>query len=337
MSHMSRRALRHAAVCLAVLMCVEAPLVLAGERPLLELEKKIPLGKVSGRLDHLAIDVDRRRLFLAELGNNSVSVIDINAGMLAGRLEGFKKPQGVAYVKSTDTLYVSNAGNGALQLFQGADLAPSGRIELADDADNIRVDKAADKVFVGYGRGGIAIIDPSNRAKIADVALIAHPEGFHLSGSGGRVFVNLPDVQQIAVVDVREGKVSASWAINDAHANFPMAIDEDGQRVLVVFRSPARLEAFAMRDGSLVAKADTCGDADDVFADAKRHRVYISCGEGFIDVFESRDGRYDRSEHIATASGARTSLFVPELDRLFLAVRATWSEPAAIWVFRPTP
>jgi hypothetical protein len=301
------------------------------------LEQKIPLGKVSGRIDHLALDLERHRLFVAELGNNSVGVVDLDAGRLVRNLSGFKRPQGVAYVKSTDTLYVSNAGDGSVQLFQGPDLVAAGRIDLGDDADNIRVDQNGNKVFVAYGGGALAIIDPSRRAKVADIALPAHPESFQLTGSGEQIFVNLPDVRQIAAVDINEGKVRVAWAINDARDNFPMAMDENRQRVLVMFRNPAKLAAFAVSDGSLLAKADACGDSDDLFVDATRQRVYISCGEGFIDVFEWHGGKYLRTEHIATASGARTSLFVPELDRLLLAVRATWTEPAAIWVFRPTP
>jgi hypothetical protein len=303
----------------------------------LVLEQKIPLGKVSGRIDHLALDLERHRLFVAELGNNSVGVVDLDAGRLVRNLSGFKRPQGVAYVKSTDTLYVSNAGDGSVQLFQGPDLVAAGRIDLGDDADNIRVDQNGNKVFVGYGGGALAIIDPSRRAKVADIALPAHPESFQLTGSGEQIFVNLPDVRQIAAVDINEGKVRVAWAINDARDNFPMAMDENRQRVLVMFRNPAKLAAFAVSDGSLLAKADACGDSDDLFVDSTRQRVYISCGEGFIDVFEWHGGKYLRTEHIATASGARTSLFVPELDRLLLAVRATWTEPAAIWVFRPTP
>jgi hypothetical protein len=92
-----------------------------------------------------------------------------------------------------------------------------------------------------------------------------------------------------------------------------------------------------MKDGSLLAGSDTCGDADDLFVDAKRQRVYASCGDGVLDVLGTEGGVYRRIARIPTASGARTSLFVPELDRLFLAARAAPGEPASIWVFRPTP
>src|SRR3954453_3789154 len=150
------RARRAASIIgMALLWALPSTAADADERALLVLEQKIPLGKVSGRIDHLGVDPDRHRLFVAELGNNSVGIVDLDSGRLARNLAGFKKPQGVAYVKSTDTLYVSNAGDGSVQLFQGPDLVAAGRIELGDDADNIRVDQTGNKVFVGYGGGAL--------------------------------------------------------------------------------------------------------------------------------------------------------------------------------------
>jgi hypothetical protein len=129
----------------------------------------------------------------------------------------------------------------------------------------------------------------------------------------------------------------ATLPTQGAGSNFPMAIDRDAHRVLVVFRSPPTLMAVSSQDGRVVGKVETCSDADDVFVDPKRRRVYVSCGEGVVDVLEQREAEYRRLARVPTVAGARTSLFVPELDRLFVAVRARSSEPAAIWVFRPAP
>jgi YVTN family beta-propeller protein len=308
----------------------------AAEPVPLALETKIPLGEVKGRIDHFAVDPGRRRLFVAELGNDSVGVIDLNERKVIRTIAGFKEPQGIGYVPATDTLYVANAGDGSVRLFQGADLSPSGRIDLGDDADNIRVDPQANRVFIGYGSGALAIIDPSTRTKVADIPLKAHPEAFQLDPAGGRAFVNVPDARQIAVVDVASHKQIAAWPLKDATANFPMAIDDDQHRVIVAFRSPARLMAFG-QDGSIAANLATCGDADDVFVDAKRHRIYVSCGEGIVDVLERRGAGYESVGRVPTVSGARTSLLLPEVDRLFVAVRASGKEPAAVWVLRPAP
>jgi DNA-binding beta-propeller fold protein YncE len=120
------------AVCSTVFAASPLPLVL---------EESIELGSVSGRIDHLAVDLARQRMFIAELGNDTVGVVDLSARKLLRRLTGFREPQGLGFVASTDTLYVSNAGDGSVRLFQGADLSPAGRIDLGDDADNIRVDE----------------------------------------------------------------------------------------------------------------------------------------------------------------------------------------------------
>src|SRR5215831_6873532 len=114
-----------------------------------------------------------------------------------------------------------------------------------------------------------------------------------------------------------------------------MALNEKAGHVVVALRNPAGLAAFSINDGALVVNVELCADADDAFVDAKRERVYVSCGDGYLDVFNAKENAYRRIGHIATAPGARTSLFVPEFDLLFVAARATSSEPAAIWVFRP--
>jgi YVTN family beta-propeller protein len=301
----------------------------------MQLESKIPLGDVSGRIDHLAIDLSRRRLFVAELGNNTVGIVDLNERKVQHVITGLKEPQGVAYVPSSDTLFVANAGDGSVLLFRGADYEAAGRIELGDDADNIRVDAASNRVFVGYGNGALAVIDPATNGKIADIQLPAHPESFQLARSDRRIFVNMPKARAIAVIDRFASKQTASWAIENG-SNFPMALDENSGRVLVASRNPAQVNVFSIRDGSTIATIDACGDSDDLFFDAKRQRVYLSCGDGYLDVFDAQ-AAYRRVAHIPTMTGARTSLFVPEVDRLFVAARANPGEPAAVWVFRPAP
>jgi len=292
------------------------------------------LGHVRGRIDHLAIDLKRQRLYVAELGNDTVALVDLQDRSLVRRLTGLREPQGVGYEPSTDTLYVANAADGSVRLYQGADLTPIGQIALGEDADNIRVDAAAGRVFVGYGNGALAVIDARSRIRIADIPLKAHPESFQLERAGQHIFVNVPDAQEIALVDRSTNRQIARWPTRDLGANFPMALDENG-RVLAVFRHPARLGVFSAANGTALGVLETCSDADDVFVDSKRHRAYVSCGEGYVDVFAERGDGYARMGHVATVSGARTALFVPEIDRLLLAVRATLTAPASIWVLKP--
>ena len=301
----------------------------------LVLEAKIPLGQVSGRIDHLAIDLIRKRLLVAELGNNGLGVVDLATGKVLRTLTGFSEPQGVGYEPVTDTVYVANAVDGSVRVLRGEDFVAVGRIDLGDDADNVRIDTARNRVLVGHGTGALAIIDPAAKAKVGDIRLKAHPESFQIDGD--RAFVNVPDARLIEVADLAKSEVVGAWPTQPNHSNFPMAIDREGHRLFVVFRNPIRVLIMDSADGKVISNLDTGGDADDVFVDAPRHRVYVSCGVGILDVFEDRAGNYQRIGQIPTSPGARTSLFVPELDQLFVAVRAAGPEPPAIWVYRPAP
>jgi hypothetical protein len=303
----------------------------------LVLEAKIPLGEVRGRIDHLAVDVARQRLFVAELGNDTVGVVDLAHNVVLRTLAGLHEPQGVGYEPTTDTLYVANAGDGAVQLFQGAELTPVGRIDLGGDADNIRIDPNTHRVIVGYGKGALGVIDPVSRKKIGDIKLKGHPESFQITSDGSQGFVNVPDAHEIAAVNFADARQTASWAPGLLLSNYPMTLDKAHNRVHVVFRHPATLVAFDAVSGKKLYSMETCGDSDDVFFDSKRSHAYVSCGEGFIEVIADQGNNYAKEAKLATIGGARTALFVPELDRYFLAVRASGQTPAAIWIFKPGP
>jgi DNA-binding beta-propeller fold protein YncE len=309
----------------------------SAEVPPLQLEAKIPLGDVRGRIDHMAVDLARHRLFVAALGNDSLAVVDLNAQRLDRLVGELPEPQGVGYDPATDTLYVANAGDGSVRLFKGPDLSPGERIEFGSDADNIRVDSKAGRVFIGHSDGALAIVDAVTHDKVASAPLKAHPESFQLDGDTSRIFVNVPKAGTIDVVDRTSGEETASWPTPGRGANFAMALDRARQHILVAFRQPAELGIFSSVDGSPITFVPTCGDVDDLFLDPRRDRIYVSCGEGFVDVLAAYGNSYRQAAHIATAPGARTSLFVSELDRLLLAVPARSEAAAAIWIFRPSP
>jgi DNA-binding beta-propeller fold protein YncE len=289
---------------------------------------------VRGRIDHLAVDVKRQRLLVAELGNDSVGIVDLKQSKTVYTISGLAEPQGVGYAPATDAIYVANARDGSVRIFRGTDYGPTGRIDLGSDADNVRLD--GNRVLVGHGDGAISAIDVANQQKVSNSPLPGHPESFEIWPSPRRLFVNVPGAHAIFVLDGTTGEQQDKWSVPEG-GNFPMAIDPANHRVLIVSRNPPKLIAYDKDDGSVLARADTCGDADDLFVDAKRGRVYVSCGAGLIDVFEAQQNTYRRISRIPTAAGARTSLFVLDLDMLLLAVRSTREEQAAVWVLRPNP
>ncbi len=306
--------------------------------PALVLERTIPLKDTSGRIDHMAVDLARKHLFVAELGNNTVDVVDITTGQVVRRFMGLHEPQGIGYAPQADVIAIASAGDGTVRLFRGKDFSLVTTVDLGEDADNVRINQNSDEFVVGYGSGGLAVIRLADGRVLSRIKLPAHPEGFQIDARSGRAFVNLPDDHQVAVVDLRSGKQISSWRMPGLRANFPMALDAPRMIVASVFRNPPRLVLLDANSGAMKETLAACGDADDVFFDESRRRIYVSCGSGSVDVFQADGDGYRKQASMETSSGARTSLFVPELDRLFVARRAgLLGSTAAILVFRPTP
>ncbi len=299
----------------------------------LELVQTIALPGVEGRIDHLAIDVELQRLYVAALGNGTIEVIDLAADKRVGAIEGLHEPQGIAVIPKTHTIVVGSGGDGAC-LFYNSDLKQIGAVKELDDADNVRYDASADRIYVGYGDGFLATIDPAGPRLVGRVKLAGHPESFQLASADRRVFVNIPSAHRVAIVDRGRGVVG-SWRVFQAHANFPMALDEKHQRLFIACREPAQLLVFNTETGAVTVIIDCVGDADDVFYDAARSRIYIAGGEGLVSVFSQVDAdHYSRIGAVSTAPGARTALYSPDTDKLYVAVPHRGAQSAEIRVFQ---
>jgi DNA-binding beta-propeller fold protein YncE len=295
----------------------------------------IPLPGVAGRIDHLAYDPVDQWVFIAELGNNTVEAVNVAKRRVEHRLTGFSEPQGVAYSPTLGLLYVAN-GDGKVQSFRRDGLVPEGTVDVGPDADNVRVDDKARRVYVGHGKGAIAVLDARTLARIADIPLRGHPESFQLSPDDARLLVNVPDANEIAILDRTRAKQIDQWPNGAVRAaNYPIVIDAPNHRLLSVFRKPARIVAYRLADGGVEAEVSTCADADDVFVDDRRHQVYVVCGEGAVEVLSNPGLK--RTARLPTTTGARTGLFRADVDRLFVGARGNGDKPAALWVLAPTP
>ncbi len=301
----------------------------------LQMAQIIPMPHVHGRIDHMGIDTEHQHLFVAALGNGTLEVLDLRTAKISQTITGLKEPQGVLYVHDFRKLFVATGGDGRCYVYSGDPLRQVASIEVGDDADNLRYDETAKRLYVGYGSGALAVIDPGTLKHLGDIKLAAHPESFQLEKAGPRIYVNVPDARHMAVVDRSKQAVLATWPLGDLRSNFPMALIESTQRILVATRKPARLVALDSSSGKVVTSMDIAGDADDLFYDSGKKLVYVSCGEGVIDVFaESDPDHYREVVRIPTASGARTSLWVPQMSRLFLAVPNREGNEAAVRVYR---
>jgi DNA-binding beta-propeller fold protein YncE len=311
--------------------------------------QSIAIPNVNGRIDHMTIDVRDQKLFIAELGNNSLDVIDLKTAkrlhsISSNNIGLLNEPQSMVYIPELNRIFVSNGQDGTVDVFDAKSFNFIKKIKLpSDDADNMRYDPSSKLVYVGYGEGALGIINATNYNIVGNIPLNSHPESFQIqvekeasSGQKQRILVNVPQSNSVEVVDdIQKRTVSKTWTITNAQNNFPMALDEANHRLFVGTRDPPKLVVLDTNLGKVVSILDIANDADDIFYDAAKKRVYISCGEGFVDIFQQQDANhYNVIVSVPTAQGARTSLFVPELHRFYVAVPHIGNQEPKILVYQ---
>jgi DNA-binding beta-propeller fold protein YncE len=318
----------------ALVFCYTLATVRAQTAPL-KLTKTIALPGVEGRIDHFALDAAGERLFVCALGNNTVEVVDLRKGVRVHSITGFGAPQGIAYIPELNRIFVANDKGGICKIYDGKSFQAVGELDFKDDADNVRYDSTTKQIYVGFASGGIAVVNAPDGKQIGSIKLSAHPEAFELEKTGKRIFVNVPNARHVAVIDRDKSEVISTWKTDLAFGNFPMALDEANHRLFVGCRLPSRLVVLDTESGKVIVKVDISGDSDDLFYDSKRHRIYVICGAGKIDIIDQTDpNTYTASTKVDTAEGARTGLFVPERDTLFVAVPHRGSQKAEIRAYR---
>src|SRR5262249_14074503 len=241
--------------------------------PPLQLIQRIPVPGVTGRIDHFTAYPKRRLLIFAALGNNSLEIVNTFEGRVVQSIKGLNEPQGVVYVPECDKIFVANAGNGLVTVYDGKTYALRKSIALGEesDTDSLRWDEASKRVFVGIV-GGIAMIDAATEEHVESVLKGSggHSESFQLEKKSSRIFVTVPDDGSVVNVIDRKTGALTKWGLNGAKANYPMALDEDDHRLFVVTRRPPLLIVLDTDTGKEVARVPVGGSCDDVYFDAER-------------------------------------------------------------------
>ena len=309
---------------------------LHAEQPL-QLYEQANLGPIVGRIDHFTVDKKRRRVIFSALGNHSVEVFDAFAAATIHSIkEGLDEPQGVLFVDDVNKLFVANAGNGKVMVFNGDSFKLEKTIEVGDDPDNLRYHEATKTVVVGYGSapGGFATLDAATGERIGkDLKIDGHPESFEIEQKGNRIFVNVPDAKAVEVVDRKTGAVT-KWPLAGVRGNYAMALNEDDHRLFVSTRKIPMLLVFDTESGREIARMPAVGSCDDVAFDPGRKRVYVIGAQGFISVIQQKDpDHFALLANVPSAVGIRTGVFFVRRDRLYVGLPAKGTEPAQIWTY----
>jgi DNA-binding beta-propeller fold protein YncE len=306
----------------------------------LQLERTIVLPGIVSKFDHLVIDEAGSRLFVAATTVHAVEVIDLKTDKIQQSITGLAKPHGLAWIAATGSLYVSDGALAELRVYKGTPLALAGTIKLSDDADDMAYDATRQLLFVGHGGkdaanpANVAVVDTATFSLKANVATTTHPEGIAVDPLSGRAFANIADTGEISVIDARTKAITAHWKLIKAADNVPLAFDGKGQLLFVACRKPGMLIALDAKTGKEISSQSAAGGADDLFYDPALGRVYLISGAGEVDAFQVDNAK---SLHalgvLPTVPGAKTALFVPAQNLLYLAVPGVGDHASEIRVY----
>ena len=307
----------------------------------------IPMPTVSGRMDHLGVDVEGGRLFAAALGDNqnTVEVIDLKAGKRISSIRGQSMPQGVFYSADFKRLFVANGKDGTVKIFRGDSLELLDSLSIGGNADHVGYDQMTKYLYVGTGIpnsrvGALAIIDTQTNKQIGSIQTESRPGGIKIERSGPRIFVTLGGLPKVGVVDRQKRQVTATWSLTGVPSVVALALDETHHRLFGGSRNPPMLIVLDTESGKQIAQLDGVEGIDDLWYDAERNRIYASGGRGaaagFVFVYQQQDAdHYELAAKIPTRPNAQTSLWVPQLDRYYVSASANDKDDAAILVFEP--
>jgi len=312
----------------------------------LKLIQKIPMPNVKGRLDHFGVDLEGRRLFVAALGEsqNTVEVIDLKMGKRVFSIPGQSKPQGVFYSPDFKKLFVANGDDGTCKIFAGDTFKLIVNLPIGTDADHVGYDPATKYLYVGFGdakSGGLAVIDTGTSKHIADIKTDARPGGIRVEKSRPQIYVTLAGAAKLGVVDSKKREQVNTWSTG-VQSNVALAFDESHHRLFDGVRDPATLLVLDTESGKQVSRVEGVSGIDDLWYDEPHKRVYASGGRGveggFVYVYNQKDAdHYELIGKVPTAPGAGTSLWSPQLNRLYVGAPSNGKEESAILDYEPQP
>jgi hypothetical protein len=300
----------------------------AQEKPPLKLIATTPMPGFTGDFDHFGLDLKGNRLFLASENQKTVEVFDLRTGERIHSITGFGQPLTMAYLAESNRLIVTDGGDtDAVELVDTKNYKIINTLKLGPGVDH-GVYNPTNKYFYVENGGGaegkthvLTIIDTKSFKQVGEIVGLpgSSNEGMVIDHAGKKLYVNLTGTDEVGVIDLNTRQFIARWPLPDAHVAHAITLDEPNHRLFTATRNPPQFIVFNTDNGKIVTSLPCVSVNSDMSLDVARRRIYVT-GSDMASVFEQRDA--DHYEHIAevpTAFRAKSSIFVPELKRLYVA------------------
>jgi DNA-binding beta-propeller fold protein YncE len=319
----------------------------AQEKMPMKLVATTPLPGFTGDFDHFAVDLKGKRLFLTAEDHKTVEVFDLD-GKRIKSIEGFGQPHAILFMPDVNKFIVTDGdGFGMAELVSGVDYKTLDTIKLPPGVDGAVFNPVNNYYYVESGaeeKGAqthkLNIIDSKAFKLVGDITLPGtHSEAMAITRDGKKMYVNLSTPKEVGVVDLGTRELTARWPITGAETPNSMALDEPNHRLFIATRTPPKMFVFNTDTGKIVTSVPISSFNDDMSFDVARKRIYLSGTETTTVVAQKDADHYELVAEVKTGYRAKTSLYVPQLNRFYAAVSGKGKPDAqlAIVVFDVQP
>jgi len=308
-----------AAVALAIAAPSGSSLLRAGGAPSpaasgYQLKKKIKVGGEGG-WDYITFDSATRRLFISR--STRVQVLDVDSDKIVGEIPDTPGVHGIALAPELNRGFVSNGRGNNVTIFDLKTLAKIGTAAAGQNPDAIIYDPSTKRVFAMNGRSGdVTAIDAAS-GNVAGTVPIGGKLEFAVADGKGRIYVNVEDKNEIAVID-KDLKVATRSPLAPCEEPSGLAIDAAHKRLFAGCGN--KMMAVVDADSGKVIATPPIGDQVDANAfDPGTGFAFASCGEGVLTVVkEDSPSKFAVVENVATQRSARTMALDPKTHQVFL-------------------
>lgn len=337
-----RRALRAGVLAAAALGALAAS---AGEP--LRLVARTDLSSYKGDFDHFAADIKGQRLFLAGEDGGTLEVFDLRSGAHTKTVGEMGTPHAIHFDAARNRLVVTSSANSGTKELDGSSFRVLKTLDIGAGADVMAHDPSVKALWIVAGGKNadrklpyttVAQVDAGTGKVLGTVRFETDfTEGIVAEQKGSRVFVNLAGKSQVAVLDKRTRQVLDTWPVQGGEHNSAIDLDEKNARLFVITRKPFKLLVLDSRNGKTVAAFDAPPRTNGVAYDAANGRIYAT-GDGHVAVYRQDDAdHYAEEAKVPSAFGAKTSILVPEVHRLFVAVAGSDKQGAGLLTYEVLP
>lgn len=249
----------------------------------------VPLPGTAKRFDYQSVDESRSLLFIAHLGDNSVTIFDLKKAAVMKHLKDISRPHGILAVPKLDRVYISATGVNELQVLDEASMKIIARVPAGDYPDGIAYDPNTNRVFVSDEHGGtVTVVNAQENKVVATIPMGGEVGNTQSDPVSKHIFSAVQTTDELVEIDAVSMKIVSRYALGDCKGAHGFIIEPETHYAFVTGEENDSYVVVDLDTKNIIDRGKV-GSGPDVLAyDRQYHLLYVSAESGVVSIFSVR-------------------------------------------------